>query len=95
MKSVMLDKAMCKRLANDPAFTSRFAEFQGRVMSLDNYKSTHTGTDCSECAWGTAMSSTIQNEVINNQSFRSKFLLALQAQSIRILKNGRMHTFGA
>jgi hypothetical protein len=93
VKSVLLDKASCKKLANDPAFANRYPELQGRVMPFEEYKKQHVRTGCSECTWGTAMAMVIQNETINNQGFRNRLMKDLLVTNLRIMKDGRILSF--
>lgn len=64
-------------------------------MTYETYKTKHSGTGCTECAWGSAMATIIQNETINNASFRSRLMKDLQATNIRIMKDGRLLSFDA
>lgn len=39
------------------------------------------------------MAEIIQNEAINNHSFRNRLIRDLQASNIKILKNGKIYSF--
>jgi len=93
INSVLLDKSSCKKLASDTGFLTRFPELTGRAMPYEEYRKGHSGTGCTECTWGSAMAEIIQNETINNPGFRNRLLRDLQASNIKILKNGRIHSF--